>query len=315
MDKSPDAFRTISEVSELLETPAHVLRFWETRFPQIKPVKRAGGRRYYRPADVTLLSGIRKLLHDEGMTIRGVQKILREQGVRHVAGLSGSDTDTEFTEMTDALEGALDAVFDTPEGADAPQVGAEVVSLSDWVEVTEITESLSALRDGAEPEPKAERPPPAAPAPPLQGSLFDMAEAPPSEDPHPVQEPATIAEQPPVTPEPAPEPAVVAEAVAEEPEVEQPSPEPVQQAATMAEPPEAELPATAPAPESPPDDAPARADARARGPVPESVWIAASLRALPPAQWPQKATELRPFLPRLTALRARLGETKAPRRG
>lgn len=89
MDKSPDAFRTISEVSEVLGTPAHVLRFWESRFPQIRPVKRAGGRRYYRPADVALLAGIKRLLHDDGVTIRGVQKILREQGVRHVAGLGG----------------------------------------------------------------------------------------------------------------------------------------------------------------------------------------------------------------------------------
>jgi DNA-binding transcriptional MerR regulator len=88
MDKSPDAFRTISEVAESLDTPAHVLRFWESRFPQIKPVKRAGGRRYYRPSDVALLSGIKRLLHDEGLTIRGVQKILRDQGVRQVAGLS-----------------------------------------------------------------------------------------------------------------------------------------------------------------------------------------------------------------------------------
>lgn len=108
MDKSPDAFRTISEVADFLETPAHVLRFWESRFPQIRPVKRAGGRRYYRPADVALLTGIKRLLHDEGMTIRGVQKILREQGVRHVAGLSGeayvedSDQDAEA-----ALEQAL----------------------------------------------------------------------------------------------------------------------------------------------------------------------------------------------------------------
>jgi DNA-binding transcriptional MerR regulator len=93
MDKSPDAFRTISEVAELLDTPAHVLRFWESRFPQIKPVKRAGGRRYYRPADVELLTGIRKLLHDDGLTIRGVQKVLREQGVKHVSGLSGEDDD------------------------------------------------------------------------------------------------------------------------------------------------------------------------------------------------------------------------------
>ena len=89
MDKSPEAFRTISEVAEALDTPAHVLRFWESRFPQIRPVKRAGGRRYYRPADVALLTGIKHLLHEEGLTIRGVQKILREQGVRHVAALSG----------------------------------------------------------------------------------------------------------------------------------------------------------------------------------------------------------------------------------
>ncbi|WP_249139092.1 MerR family transcriptional regulator [Actibacterium sp. MT2.3-13A] len=88
MGKSPDAFRTISEVSEWLETPAHVLRFWESRFTQVKPVKRAGGRRYYRPSDMLLLGGIKKLLHEEGMTIRGVQKILREQGVKHVAALS-----------------------------------------------------------------------------------------------------------------------------------------------------------------------------------------------------------------------------------
>lgn len=91
MEKSPDAFRTISEVADHLETPAHVLRFWESRFPQIKPVKRAGGRRYYRPSDVALLAGIKRLLHDEGMTIRGVQKMLREQGVRQVAAF-GSDT-------------------------------------------------------------------------------------------------------------------------------------------------------------------------------------------------------------------------------
>lgn len=87
MDKSPDAFRTISEVADLLDTPAHVLRFWESRFTQIRPVKRAGGRRYYRPTDVALLAGIRLLLHDQGLTIRGVQKILREQGVRHVCSL------------------------------------------------------------------------------------------------------------------------------------------------------------------------------------------------------------------------------------
>ena len=88
MSKSADAFRTISEVADWLGIPAHVLRFWESKFTQVKPVKRAGGRRYYRPADMQLLGGIRKLLHDEGMTIKGVQKIMREQGVKHVMALS-----------------------------------------------------------------------------------------------------------------------------------------------------------------------------------------------------------------------------------
>jgi DNA-binding transcriptional MerR regulator len=78
--KSPEAFRTISEVADELHLPQHVLRFWETRFPQIKPLKRGGNRRYYRPDDVELLRAIRFLLYDEGLTIRGVQKMLREQG-------------------------------------------------------------------------------------------------------------------------------------------------------------------------------------------------------------------------------------------
>ncbi|ASP32219.1 MerR family transcriptional regulator [Labrenzia sp. VG12] len=91
-DKSPDAFRTISEVADDLDLPQHVLRFWETRFSQIKPLKRGGGRRYYRPDDVELLKGIRHLLYGEGYTIKGVQRILKEQGprfvmqVRHEAG-------------------------------------------------------------------------------------------------------------------------------------------------------------------------------------------------------------------------------------
>jgi DNA-binding transcriptional MerR regulator len=79
-DKSPEAFRTISEVAGDLDLPQHVLRFWETRFPQIKPLKRGGGRRYYRPDDVELLRAIRFLLYEEGLTIKGVQKMLKEQG-------------------------------------------------------------------------------------------------------------------------------------------------------------------------------------------------------------------------------------------
>ena len=86
-EKSPDAFRTISEVAEELDVPQHVLRFWETRFVQIKPLKRGGGRRYYRPDDVALLKGIRRLLYGEGYTIKGLQRILKEQGPRHVQAI------------------------------------------------------------------------------------------------------------------------------------------------------------------------------------------------------------------------------------
>lgn len=88
MAKSADAFRTISEVAEWLGTPAHVLRFWESKFTQVKPVKRAGGRRYYRPNDMLLLGGIKKLLHEDGMTIKGVQKLLRTDGVQKISTLS-----------------------------------------------------------------------------------------------------------------------------------------------------------------------------------------------------------------------------------
>lgn len=88
MSKSPDAFRTISEVAEELDLPQHVLRFWETRFKQIKPMKRGGGRRYYRPEDVELLKGIRHLLYAEGYTIKGVQRILKEQGPRFVVAVA-----------------------------------------------------------------------------------------------------------------------------------------------------------------------------------------------------------------------------------
>ena len=82
--KSPDAFKTISEVAQDLDLPQHVLRFWETRFKQVKPMKRGGGRRYYRPEDVSLLKGIRFLLYAQGYTIKGVQRILKEQGSRAV---------------------------------------------------------------------------------------------------------------------------------------------------------------------------------------------------------------------------------------
>ena len=90
--KAPDAFRTISEVAEELDLPQHVLRFWETRFKQIRPMKRGGGRRYYRPEDIDLLRGVRLLLYGEGFTIRGVQRLLKDKGVAFVVavGQTGS---------------------------------------------------------------------------------------------------------------------------------------------------------------------------------------------------------------------------------
>jgi DNA-binding transcriptional MerR regulator len=111
LDKAPDAFRTISEVADDLDIPQHVLRFWETRFVQIKPMKRSGGRRYYRPDDVDLLRGIRRLLYGEGYTIRGVQRILKEHGIKSVQGLvDGSTALPSFGAADDsALRGQPDA--------------------------------------------------------------------------------------------------------------------------------------------------------------------------------------------------------------
>ncbi len=104
MEKSPEAFRTISEVADWLGVPTHVLRFWESRFTQIKPVKRAGGRRYYRPTDMALIGGIKRLLHDDGMTIRGAQKLLREKGVKHVASLSQPLDGSDVVAAPDVIE-------------------------------------------------------------------------------------------------------------------------------------------------------------------------------------------------------------------
>ena len=107
MDKAPDAFRTISEVAEELDIPQHVLRFWETRFAQIKPMKRSGGRRYYRPDDVDLLKCIRRLLYGEGYTIRGVQRILKEHGIKSVQGLADSSAAVAFGAIEETLGQAM----------------------------------------------------------------------------------------------------------------------------------------------------------------------------------------------------------------
>jgi DNA-binding transcriptional MerR regulator len=123
VSKSPDAFRTISEVAEDLDLPQHVLRFWETRFTQIRPMKRGGGRRYYRPDDVELLRGIRHLLYGEGYTIRGVQRILREQGPRFVVGAGrGEATDLPEREPADEVEDDVEGAM--PQTSPPPMIRA-----------------------------------------------------------------------------------------------------------------------------------------------------------------------------------------------
>lgn len=130
--KGPEAYRTISEVASDLDLPQHVLRFWETRFGQIKPMKRAGGRRFYRPQDVDLLRGIRHLLYAEGLTIRGVQKVLREQGPKHVSAIGRGEADAaalvaapppklkpaKFRERTDEAQAFFPFADATPGEAD-----------------------------------------------------------------------------------------------------------------------------------------------------------------------------------------------------
>lgn len=135
MAKSRDAFRTISEVSTALDTPTHVLRFWESKFAQIKPVKRAGGRRYYRPEDVDLLAGIKTLLHDQGMTIKGAQKLLKEQGVNHVIGLGGeTDEKPLVTQDVDRVAApeplnAIEPTFCETSEAVAPESAAPALKM------------------------------------------------------------------------------------------------------------------------------------------------------------------------------------------
>jgi DNA-binding transcriptional MerR regulator len=126
VDKAPDAFRTISEVADDLDIPQHVLRFWETRFTQIKPMKRSGGRRYYRPDDVDLLRGIRRLLYGEGYTIRGVQRILKEHGIKSVQGLiDGSVAAPSFPAADQAAPRGLPDEGDEPD-IDADDEGDEI---------------------------------------------------------------------------------------------------------------------------------------------------------------------------------------------
>jgi len=146
--KSPEAFRTISEVSEELDLPQHVLRFWETRFTQVKPMKRGGGRRLYRPDHVALLRGIKALLYDDGMTIKGVQKMLREMGARTVIARGNADAALSL-EPTDGAE-----TFEVPEkgmlALELPEDAPE--------RLAKLKERVSESRASAKAAPEAEQP-------------------------------------------------------------------------------------------------------------------------------------------------------------
>ena len=180
--KAPDAFRTISEVAEELDLPQHVLRFWETRFRDIKPMKRGGGRRFYRPDDIALLRGIRHLLYGEGYTIRGVQRILREQGMSFVQAVwqDGAAQPPHGAAEDDELEHAPAAEMLAPEGG----LRGRLASL--------VGRNLGDRQDDA-----AERPDPplrSAPMPriePDDRALHEASAAPPHViEPVPVPEPA-----------------------------------------------------------------------------------------------------------------------------
>ena len=113
MAKGPEAFRTISEAADELHVPQHVLRFWETKFAFIRPMKRAGGRRFYRPADIAVLRGVCHLLHDEGYTIKGVQRLHREQGVRRLVSAGEGAAPTVAQASSHGVgNGLLDALHD-----------------------------------------------------------------------------------------------------------------------------------------------------------------------------------------------------------
>jgi DNA-binding transcriptional MerR regulator len=164
LDKAPDAFRTISEVADEIDVPQHVLRFWESRFTQIKPMKRGGGRRYYRPDDIDLLRGIRHLLYGEGYTIRGVQRILRDEGAAFVQDVWRAGAAAPPAQSKDDL--AEEDFAEAPgEGRSEPDLASLTLSPS------------VAVARAPDPEPPAGRREPVLAAPAPDGRLSGTAEA------------------------------------------------------------------------------------------------------------------------------------------
>jgi DNA-binding transcriptional MerR regulator len=152
LEKAPDAFRTISEVAEEVNVPQHVLRFWESRFAQIRPLKRGGGRRYYRPDDVDLLRGVRHLLYGEGYTIRGVQRILREEGISFVQSVWRAGAQQPPPESRQDGAGGHDGV-----GRD----GARAADEPPFFGVLPLQQAARESDDAVEPRHEPTMPPPA----------------------------------------------------------------------------------------------------------------------------------------------------------
>ncbi|MDD7971477.1 MerR family transcriptional regulator [Roseinatronobacter alkalisoli] len=275
MRKAPEAFRTISETAEALETPAHVLRFWESRFSQVKPVKRAGGRRYYRRADIDLLAGIKELLHGQGMTIRGVQKLLQEKGARHVA----------------ALAPVMDKTLGEDERADAEPMPAAPAAAPAPVSPPVATPTPSTAPAPVSPSTATPRPP-APVSPPVAPPTPNAPQTPPSPQRTRV-EPANLTA--PVAPQRPPEP------------VQQPP-------ATAAEPPSPESVAPLAAQKAPQPDDPhlpgagttaASAETKATTTATTAVRLAHDIRRRLPVAAPD-AARITPLLTRLEGLLARM---------
>ena len=297
--KSPEAFRTISEVADWLGVPTHVLRFWESRFAQVKPVKRAGGRRYYRPADMALLGGIKKLLHDDGMTIRGVQKLLREEGVKHVSAMAPSLESDAMRDVTPSNVVSLEE-----RAANASGQSGEAVEEAELVTPESEPEAEPEAAPALQPEPEPE--PELAPEP--------AVEAVEAVEPEPVPKPQPAAAETGTGPETGPEvgpearPAVAAatepepmpqdspdlpgfetaglpdspeslELFAHDADIAAPEPAQPRQEPPTPEPPAAEPPAPqAPAPQAPEQEPPAPESPTPQSPEPQSPAPAAPAR-------------------------------------
>jgi DNA-binding transcriptional MerR regulator len=329
-EKAADAFRTISEVAEWLEVNPHVLRFWESKFTQIKPVKRAGGRRYYRPADLALLSGIQKLLHEDGMTIKGVQKILREQGVRAVAAMAkplevSTDAPTS-PEPASTVSGQHPAARPSPASpvAQAPEKASPATHpaparapVHTQAPTTPPAQTVSPLPPTTPPQTDPETRPNDPGATPTPGAAESPSfQAPPASRDRPAPDPAAIAPRAAAAATPTPPsesatrattaPGATAAAVPGAPlfihrslRAGAAAPDPTPSSAS----PVAPVAASADTPVAP--TAPPSAPPPMRRPLPDArLTVQQALEALEPGQIPPEA--LRPFLDQLRALHTRM---------